>query len=224
MNELKERAPSEWAALLRAVGVLSGPALTWGAVMAPLLGPGTFSRGLDDLADFLPNIIHETGGLRSLEENLNYTVQGIIATFGIRRCPLATAQRIGRVDGRGAQPANREAIANQVYGGEWGRMNLGNTAPGDGWKYRGRGCIQVTGRSNYKRVGALIGADLLAYPDLLAQPKYALLASIAWWEDRIPDFMLGETTAIRARVNGGDKGLKEVGLFTDLLRTALGLE
>lgn len=221
MNELKERAPSEWAALLRAMGVQSGPALTWGSVMAPLLGPGTFSKGLDDLADFLPEIVHETGGLRVLEENLNYTPQGIIATFGVRRCPPGVAQRLGRVDGQHA--ADKSGIANQVYGGEWGRMNLGNTAPGDGWKFRGRGCIQITGRTNYQRVGDLIGTDLVTYPDLLAQPKDALLASIAWWEDKIPDWMLGETTALRKRVNGGSVGLAEVKSLTSLVRTALGL-
>jgi putative chitinase len=122
----------------------------------------------------------------------------------------------------GKQAADQRAIANIVYGGDWGRKNLGNVAPGDGWIYRGRGPIQITGRANYERVGDLIGQNLVGVPDLLSQPRFALDACIAWWEDGIPDSMLGETTSIRKRVNGGTLGLAEVQALTIKVKAALG--
>jgi putative chitinase len=70
-------------------------------------------------------------------------------------------------------------------------------------------------------VGDLVGQNLEGIPDLLSQPRFALEACIAWWEDRIPDSMLGETTSIRKRVNGGTIGLAEVQALTNKARAAL---
>jgi len=108
-----------------------------------------------------------------------------------------------------------------LVGCTWGLDRLGNVQAGDGWTFRGRSPIQITGRANYEQVGDLMGQDLVGVPDLLAQPRFALDACIAWWEDRIPDSMLGDTTSIRRRVNGGALGLAEVQRLTKLARAAL---
>lgn len=108
---------------------------------------------------------HETGDdMRPNVENLNYSVKGLLATFSRRRISRADAETYGRKDGR---PANQRAIGNIIYGGAWGRENLGNTEPGDGFTYRGRGFEHVTGRANYAKVGKALGIDLLANPDAL---------------------------------------------------------
>ncbi len=91
-----------------------------------------------------------------------------------RRLPAAGPQA-GR---SGAPPATQEEIANIVYGGAWGAANLGNTDPGDGWRYRGRGAKQVTGRFNYAQAAADTGADLVADPELLADTDLGMRAGL----------------------------------------------
>lgn len=199
---------AEWRAVLRRCGCVARELDLWPEVLAEEVRADTFSAGLADVAEFLPEVLHESAKLRVLEESLNYSVQGLLTTFEGRITP-EQAQACGRI--AGCQSADQRAVANTIYGGPWGAANLGNiVSTSDGWTYRGRGIIQITGRANYKRVGELIGQDLVAVPDLLTQPRWALRACIAWWEDRIPDSMLGETTSIRRRVNGGVLGLREV--------------
>jgi len=211
----------QWQHILQQCGVKPSTAQLWGAVFADVVKADTFSRDEDDLADFLPNILHESMMLERMEESLNYAADRLVAVFGAHRITPAQAQRYGRIPGR--QAADQRAIANIVYGGEWGRKNLGNIMLDDGWIYRGRSPIQITGRANYERVGDLVGQNLVGIPDLLSQPRFALEACIAWWEDRIPDSMLGETTSIRERVNGGRNGLAEVRELTAKARAALGI-
>ncbi|NGX96338.1 hypothetical protein [uncultured Bradyrhizobium sp.] len=213
------RTTAHWLAILTACGVDAATAQLWAQVFADTLKPDSFSRGDDDLEDFLPNALHESTMLTQLEENLNYTPDALLATFGAHRITPEQAQAVGRVPGKHA--ADQRAIANIVYGGEWGRKNLGNILPDDGWRYRGRGIPGITGADNYRRVGDLVGQNLEGIPDLLAQPRFALEAGIEWWEDRIPDSMLGETTALRKRVNGGTLGLAEVQRLTRLVRPVL---
>lgn len=208
-----------WLRILQACCVAPATAARWADVFADEIKDGTFSKGDADLVDFLPTILHESMMLERMEESLDYAADRLVAVFGAHRITPAQAQAVGRIPGK--QAADQRAIANIVYGGEWGRKNLGNVAPGDGWTYRGRGPIQITGLANYKRVGDLIGQNLAGIPDLLSQPRFALGACIAWWEDRIPDSMLGETTAIRARVNGGTLGLAEVQALTLKAKAAL---
>lgn len=96
----------------------------------------------------------ETGArFEPVTESLNYSVQGLLKTFGRHRISAADATRLGRRDAAPKRAANQEAIANLIYGGAWGRDNLGNTQPGDGWTYRGRGLVQITGRANYAKFG-----------------------------------------------------------------------
>ncbi|QNK67825.1 glycoside hydrolase family 19 protein [Variovorax sp. PAMC26660] len=217
---MTRRTASEWARILTSCGVAAATASLWGQVFSEEVNESTFSQGDADLADFLPNILHESTLLQQLEENLNYSAAALVPTFGAHRITPAQAQRVGRIPGK--QAADQRAIANIVYGGDWGRKNLGNVLPDDGWTFRGRTPIGLTGRGNYERVGDLVGQNLVGIPDLAAQPRYSLEICIAWWEDKIPDSMLGETTAIRKRVNGGDLGLAEVKALTSTVRRALG--
>lgn len=99
----------------------------------------------DILHEFLANVLHESNEFNNYVESLNYSVDALIKKFGRHRITIAQAQQHGRKPG---QRANQKAIANILYGGSWGRLNLGNTMPNDGWDFRGSGPIQQTGRKN----------------------------------------------------------------------------
>jgi putative chitinase len=121
------------------------------------------------IAYALATAYHETNkNMKPNTENLNYSVQGLLNTFGRHRISVEDAQRLGRKPGEGPLPVERQkAIANIIYGGEWGRINLGNIHPNDGWTYRGRGMDHCTGRANYQRTGNDIGVDLINNPEAL---------------------------------------------------------
>ena len=103
------------------------------------------------LHEFIANVLHESACLTVLSENMNYSVHALLTKFGRHRISAADAERFGRKTG---QPANQRRIAELLYGGKWGRDNLGNRMPGDGWTFRGCGPIQLTGRSNVTRFTA----------------------------------------------------------------------
>lgn len=164
------------------------------AVRAPLFGGLTQSqvagieiildewerRGLPDLrwlAYMLATAHIEVGGTyQPIRENLNYSVSGLLKTFSRSRIAGADAERYGRKPGRAA---NQEAIANIVYGGEFGRKQLGNTEPGDGWRYRGGGYPQTTGRANYAKIGLAAGINLVDHPERITEPRIATVALFA---------------------------------------------
>lgn len=119
-------------------------------------------------AAFLAQVGHESGQLRRLVENLNYSAEALVRTWPNR----FTAQNAG------AYARQPERIANRVYGG---RMGNGQETSGDGWRYRGRGLIQLTGRDNYRRAGQALGLPLLENPELLEQPEHAAQSAAWWW-------------------------------------------
>lgn len=198
---------NEWCDVLMKCGVKIITATMWGDVFADVVTDKTFSRGLDDVDDFLGQVLHESAGLTQFSENLNYSAERLCAVWPGRFPTLSAAQPFAR---------NPQALANKVYGGR-----MGNTEPGDGWRYRGRGPIQLTGKDNYAFVGNLIGQDLTGLPELMEQPRYALEATIAWWEAKIPDSMLGDVEKISLRVNGGLIGLADRVALTNDARSAL---
>lgn len=163
------------------------------------------------LAAALANFSHETGGGSRLVESMDYSIPGAAATFGARATTEVLA--LCRMPGEHAAPIDRqEAIANLVYGGEFGRMQLGNVEPGDGWRFRGRGLIQITGRSNYTRVARMLGVSLDTLIAGMAQPSGAADTACRWWRmaevNTIAD--TGDIRAVRRRVNGGEIGLRDV--------------
>ena len=130
------------------------------------------------IAEFVAQTAHETGGYTKFEEGLNYSAQGLANTWPSRfavdpkakvKGPNAQAQALAR------QP---EAIANAVYA----RPEEGNVQPGDGWRYRGRGMLQLTFRDNYKRIGDRLGIDLVGHPDRAADPATSLLIALDFWK------------------------------------------
>lgn len=204
---MNQRTSADWARILGTMGVRPLMFAKWAEVFANTVRSGTFSAGDKDLKAFLPQIIHESQGMTRLVENLSYSSERLMVVWPSRFPTWASTVPYAR---------NPEALANHVYG-----RRLGNTSPGDGWKYRGRSFIMTTGFDNYARVGDLIGQDLTIMPELLEQPHFALEAAIAWWEDKIPDSMLGDPEKVTRRVNGGLIGLAEREELTDLAQEAL---
>jgi len=114
----------------------------------------------------------ETGGkMQAVRENLNYSTASIAKHFGAHR-------RQGKAPAQLAR--NPELLANTVYGGEWGAKNLGNTEPGDGWRFRGWGFGQWTGRRNTEKAGRDVGMDLVSNPAALDDPKANAKLLVAW--------------------------------------------
>lgn len=153
---------------------------------------------------FLAQAGHESAGFTRLTENLNYSATGLAATWpgrfrGADGQPNALARALNR---------RPEAIANVVYAN---RMGNGPEASGDGWRYRGRGLLQITGRAQYERCGAALGLPLVEQPDLLAQPEPAVLSAAWFWQvnglNELAD--AGDFEAITRRINGGLNGLAE---------------
>jgi putative chitinase len=172
------------------------------------------------LIEFVANIVHESGGMKSLVENLNYAATALQGVFGAHRITREQAFAYGRTN---AQPANQEAIANTVYGGAWGLKNLGNTQPGDGFYFRGKGLIQLTGRANHTRFAKAIGVDVVALQDMLVTKEGAAESAAMFWaatgcNERAA---CGDTAGARRLVNGGDKGLDEVINLGRIARAAL---
>lgn len=131
------------AALIKAY-----PAVKSAAAVADILSCVPAQYGIDGLSFkyFLANVLHESAGFSQMVESLNYSVDGLLKTFSRSRISAAQAAQYGRVPGRAA---NQKAIANILYGGAFGKRNLGNEQPNDGWDFRGGGPIQITGRANY---------------------------------------------------------------------------
>jgi putative chitinase len=154
------------------------------------------------LAHFLAQCGHESGGFRATQENLNYSAKGLMGIFRKYFPNASIAAQYER------KPAK---IAAKVYGG---RMGNGNEASGEGYKFRGRGYIQLTGKENYTAFGKSIGEDILSNPDVVSS-KYALL-SAAWFFSKNGLHKMADSgasdavvTQITKRVNGGTIGLPD---------------
>ena len=170
--------------------------------------------GAKRIAAFIAQVGHESGHLARLVENLNYSADGLANTW---------PSRYGEPDGKGGfvkvQVAGKvrnkpntlaliaarkpEQIANIAYGNR-----MGNTAPGDGWKYRGRGLIQITGKNNYRACGEVLGLDLIAQPELLEKPQHACMSAAWFWATNGMNTLgdAGNFDAITQRINGGQNG------------------
>lgn len=205
--------------LLRSLGVPAGTEADWSvALTQPCIDASITTP--NRLAAFLGNVLHETGRFARLTENLNYSVEGLLANFGAHRGINAeSAARLGRRPrARPLTRAQQNAIADVIYGGPWGLKNLGNREPGDGSRFLGRSLIQLTGRSNYERFARQIGRPVPVRDDFLAyletREGAALSATQFWTAARcnpLADRATQESlTELRRVVNGGSKGLQEV--------------
>ena len=163
------------------------------------------------LAHFLAQVLHETGGLTIEEESGDYSAERLVAVFGGPRHHVTRAEA--------SQLAHHpEAIFERVYGIA-GANNprilaheLGNTEPGDGYRYRGRGILQTTGRGNYRRMGQKCGVDFESNPELVVSAEHALKPALAEWTEGKLNSAAGrdDIVAITRRINGpGMNGLAD---------------
>lgn len=175
------------------------------AVFADALNATVLKFGITNRAAFLAQVVHESGGLRVFSENLNYSVTALPQVFGPTRFPPAVAAHYGRA---ADHPADQVGIANIAYAN---RMGNGPAESGDGWRFRGRGPIQLTGRDNYTRCGKAIGPDLIGNPDLLLLPHWGCLSAGWYWStgNRTGKPLTGDIDTISKIVNGGVNGLAE---------------
>ena len=150
-------------------------------------------------AAFIGQCGHECGNFKVLEENLNYRAETLMRLWPKRFPTLEVANQYAR---------NPKKIANMVYAN---RMGNRDEASGDGYRFRGRGCIQLTGHSNYFHAGKALGVDFVKEPDLVATPMYAALTAGWFWSthdcNRLAEVQ--DWKGLTKKINGGHIGLDD---------------
>jgi putative chitinase len=181
-----------------------------GSTADGMWGPNTFRKAMQHYklnpyraAHFFAQTAHESGGFKTFHENLNYSAQGLLGTFKKYFPNVSLAEAYQR---------NPEKIANFVYGN---RMGNGDENSGDGWKYRGRGALQLTGKNNYKEFADyLTRPDIMDNPDLVAT-EFAFESAMFFFNKNklwpicdkgVSDDVITELTK---RINGGTHGLED---------------
>lgn len=173
------------------------------ALIAMMIEP--FNQSLFDFqintparqAAFIAQVAHESAGFTQLHENLNYSAGRLMRAWPMRFPESVVGQYARR-------PVQ---IANRAYAD---RLGNGDEASGDGWRYRGRGLIQITGKANYKKYGEMIGVDLESEPDLAANVGIACRIAGAFWRDKGCNELAdaGKFEEITRRINGGLNGIE----------------
>lgn len=167
------------------------------------------------IAGFLSQCAHESGGFERLQENLNYSADGMAGIWPRRFAVLGPDNKPVKKDGKNqpnkfalALHRKPEMIANVVYSG---RMGNGPTESGEGWLYRGRGLKQLTGKDNHRACSAGLGVDLVANPDLLLEPVYAARSAAWFWAtNKCNTFAdAGDIEGLTKRINGGLIGIED---------------
>lgn len=150
-------------------------------------------------ASFIGQCSHECNHFRTLQENLNYRPETLHQLWPNRFPSLEIANAYAH------QP---EKIANKVYAN---RMGNRDESSGDGWRFHGRGCIQLTGHDAYFHCGQALGVDFVASPDLVASPKYAALSAGWFWSTHNCNALadVGDDVGVTKKINGGTFGLQE---------------
>jgi putative chitinase len=171
-------------------------------------------------AAFLAQVAHESGEFSRLIENLSYSAARLCAVWPGRFPTIQAAQPYER---------NPERLANYVYAK---RLGNGDTASGDGWRFRGRGLIQLTGRGNYRSCGSALALPLEAEPERLESPSGAALAAAQFWQSRGLNHLADDQSddnddedfiSITKIINGGTAGLKSRQQYWARARTVLGV-
>lgn len=150
-------------------------------------------------AAFIGQCQHESNNFRSLEENLHYSAASLMRVWPSRFPNLDVANQYAN---------NPEKIANKVYGG---RADLGNTEDGDGWRFHGRGLIQLTGRSNYTICGQALGQPFSSEPSLVSEPLWACMSAGWFWNKKGLNALADneDWNTMTKRINGGTLGLDD---------------
>lgn len=186
LEDLKELFPKGREAILEAFAKQA----------KPVFAEFDISDKPNRLHFFLAQIAHESGGLTVIEENLKYSAKRMTEIWPSRFPTLAAAEPFA---------SNPEALANKVYAN---RMGNGTAESGDGWRYRGRGYIQITGRDGYRAIGTAIGIDLEAHPDRASAPEDALRVACGFWKWKKVNALCdeGDFLKVTRLVNGGTTG------------------
>lgn len=172
------------------------------------------------IAAFVAQLAHESGEFKHLVERLNYSASRLMEVWPSRFPTLQIAQQYAH---------NEEKLGNRVYAN---RLGNGDEASGDGFKYRGRGLIQLTGKSNYVSIGSAINLPLDQQPDLLLRPPESALASAQFWKshglNELADSNAGDNDdedfkTITKRINGGTNGLDARKAYWAAAKSALGI-
>lgn len=174
------------------------------------------------IAGFLSQCAHESGGFERLQENLNYSAEGMAgiwpARFAVQEPhPSRPGKTRAKKDKAGKNTPNKfalalhrkpEMIANVVYAN---RMGNGPTESGEGWLYRGRGLKQLTGKDNHRACSAGLGVDLVANPDLLLEPAYAARSAAWFWATNKCNVFAdaGDIDGLTKKINGGLIGIDD---------------
>jgi putative chitinase len=203
--------------LLNAIG-WSAPSM-WAPLLAEHMDRAGMTANPVRACMALANFGHETNGGRRLIESLDYSPDRLAAVFGKRATTRAldACRRVGH-------PADQKAIAEEVYGGDWGRKNLGNRLPGEAWQHIGRGLIQITGKWNYAKVARVLGVEPTAeWVDSIGTPEGAAQTACIWWSRMGLNFVAdsGDLPKLRKAVNGGSVGLEDVKHRYDQARALL---
>lgn len=167
------------------------------------------------IAGFLSQCAHESGGFERLQENLNYSADGMAGIWPKRFAVLGPDGKPVKKDGKNqpnkfalALHRKPEMIANVVYSG---RMGNGPTESGEGWKYRGRGLKQLTGKTNHSNCSKGLGVDLVDNPDLLLEPIYAARSAAWFWSTNKCNVYADaeDIEGLTRRINGGLIGIDD---------------
>lgn len=188
------------ATLAQAAGLDSGLATKWFGALDAAMAHFEINTPRR-IAHFLAQIGHESVGFTRVVENLNYSAERLAAVWPARfaagNLPNDLARSIAR---------NPEAIANSAYGGR-----MGNEKPGDGWRYRGRGLIMLTGKASYKQAADATGIDLVTHPDYLETTDIAATIAAWYWSVKGLNGMadIDNLDGITKRINGGTIGIAD---------------
>jgi putative chitinase len=180
-----------------------GCSTTRAAIWVPFLHKAMACYGIEKpirMAAFLAQVAHESDGLKSLEENLNYSADGLLKTWPNRFTP-AEAREYAR---------NPERIANKAYA----RAELGNgpESSGDGWRFRGSGLFQLTGRDAFRRFGKAHGIDAERHPEMVRAQDWPAAMAAAWEWDSKKLWAFADRDdidSVSKKLNGGTNGLEE---------------
>jgi putative chitinase len=174
------------------------------------------------VAAWIAQCAHESAGFKMLTENLNYSADTMAVVWPTRFAvqepdPKRPGKTRAKKDAKGKNIPNKfalalhrqpELIANTVYAN---RMGNGNIESGDGWRHRGMGLKQLTGKDNQRRCGQALGVDFVTNPEKLLEPEYAALSAAWFWAENKcgPLADSGDFVALTKRINGGTIGLED---------------